>query len=213
MDLIELTRGFVTEALADEPSTHDISHIERVEALCVRIHGEEGGDLRILRLAALLHDVGIVKEHQEGGNHAEYGAQIAREFLTSEGADNDLIDHVASCILTHRFSRGMKAETIEACILQDADRLDALGAVGIFRSLVSMGALRSLKHTIGTVKETSMNAYTEDPFDGFYDYIERKPFRIIDRLNTETAKRIAEERLRIMHLYLEELKRETNQES
>ena len=212
MDLIERTRYFVAEVLIDEPSTHDISHIERVEALCLQIHEKEGGNLQVLRLAALLHDVGIVKEHHEGGNHAEYGAEIAREFLSSEGVEDYVIDHVTSCIQTHRFSRGMQAETIEACILQDADRLDALGAVGIFRSLISMGALRALKHSIGTVKETSMNAYTEDPFDGFYDYMQRKPFKIMDRLNTETAKVIAEERLRIMHLYLEELKRETGQE-
>ncbi|TGC11348.1 HD domain-containing protein [Methanolobus halotolerans] len=212
MDLIERTRGFVAEVLADEPSTHDISHIERVEALCLEIREKEGGDLKVLRLAALLHDIGIVREHREGGNHAEYGAETAREFLSAEGVESELIEHVASCILTHRFSRGMKAETTEACILQDADRLDALGAVGIFRSLVSMGALRALKNSIGTVKETSMNAYTDNPFDGFYDYMEKKPFRIMDRLNTETAKVIAEQRLRIMHLYLEELKREANQE-
>jgi uncharacterized protein len=53
-----------------------------------------------------------------------------------------------------------------------------------------------------------MNAYKEDPFDGFCDYMERKPFRIMERLNTGTAKEIAEQRMRIMHLYLEELKAE-----
>ncbi len=208
MLLIEATRDFVSQVLADEPSTHDMSHIERVENMCIKIHEKEGGDLRVLRLAALLHDVGIVREHQEGGNHAEYSAEIAREFLGKNGAEADLIDHVEACILTHRFSRGMKAETIEARILQDADRIDALGAVGIFRSLVSMGALRALKQTIGTVKETSMNAYTDDPFEGFHDYMERKPFMIPERLNTETAKEIAEQRLSIMRKYLEELKEE-----
>ncbi|WP_319506826.1 HD domain-containing protein [uncultured Methanolobus sp.] len=209
MDLIETTRQFVAEVLADEPSTHDMSHIERVENTCMNIHKKEGGDLQVLRLAALLHDVGIVREHKEGGNHAQYSAEIASEFLREKGAEAELIDHVTSCILTHRFSRGMQAQTIEAKILQDADRIDALGAVGIFRSLVSMGALRALKHTIGTVKETSMNAYTEDPFDGFYDYMERKPFKIMERLNTETAKEIADQRLAIMRMYLEQLKEET----
>ncbi len=208
MDLIETTRRFVADVLEDEPSTHDMSHIERVENMCIRIHEKEGGDLKVIRLAALLHDVGIVREHEEGGDHAEYSAEIAREFLKKNKAGSELTDHVAACILTHRFSRGMKAETIEARILQDADRIDALGAVGIFRSLVSMGALRALKQTIGTVKETSMNAYKENPFDGFCDYMERKPFRIPERLNTETAKKIAEKRLQIMRLYLEELKEE-----
>ena len=213
MDLIGTTRTFVAEVLEGEPSTHDMSHIERVENMCIRIQQTEGGDLQVLRLAALLHDVGIVREHQEGGNHAQYSAEIARDFLAENGAGVELIEHVTSCILTHRFSRGMKAETIEAMILQDADRLDALGAVGIFRSLVSMGALRALRTTIGTVKETSMNAYTEDPFDGFYDYMERKPFRIKERLNTRTARDIAEQRLNIMQMYLDELITETQQES
>lgn len=209
MDLIGQTREYVSEVLADEPSTHDMFHIERVEDVCMRIREKEGGDEKVLRLAALLHDVGIVKEHQEGGDHAQYSAEIAHEFLTVAGADKDLIEHVTACIRSHRFSRGLEAQTLEAKILQDADRIDALGAVGIFRSLVSMGALRALKSTIGTVKETSMNAYTEDPLEGFYEYMERKPFKILEKLNTGAAREIAEERLKVMHVYLDALKEET----
>lgn len=212
MDLINKTRSYVSEVLKDEPSTHDMSHIDRVESVCIGIHEHEGGDIKVLRLAALLHDVGIVREHNEGGDHAEYSAEIAREFLSRAGADNSLVDHVTSCIRTHRFSRGLKAESIEAQILQDADRIDALGAVGIFRSLVSMGALRALKQTIGTVKETSMNAYTQDPFEGFGDYMENKPFKIKNRLNTDAARKIADERLAVMHAYLEALEMETSRD-
>ncbi|MGP8329537.1 MAG: HD domain-containing protein [Methanosarcinaceae archaeon] len=210
MDLINKARSYVSEVLRDEPSTHDMSHIDRVEAMCINIHKHEGGDIEVLQLAALLHDVGIVKEHNEGGDHAEYSAGIAREFLSMAGADDGLVEHVTSCIRTHRFSRGLEAGSIEAQILQDADRIDALGAIGIFRSLVSMGALRSLKQTIGTVKETSMNAYALDPIDGFNDYMVNKPFRIRDRLNTDAARKIADERLELMHVYLEALKMETS---
>ena len=210
MDLIEKTRSYVSEVLADEPSTHDISHIERVESMCLRIQEHEGGSPEVLQLAALLHDVGIIREHNQGGDHAEYSAEIAREFLHMAGADGKLIDSVASCILTHRFSQNQKAGSIEAQILQDADRIDALGAIGIFRSLVSMGSLRTLKHTIGTVKKTSMNAYASDPFEGFNDYMINKPFKIKERLNTETARQIADERLRIMQVYLDALKTETS---
>ena len=212
MDLIDKTRSYVSEVLKDEPSTHDMSHIDRVESVCIKIHEHEGGDIEVLRLAALLHDVGIVREHNEGGDHAEYSAEIAREFLSRAGADNDLVDHVTSCIITHRFSRGLKAESLEAQILQDADRIDALGAIGIFRSLVSMGALRALKQTIGTVKETSMNAYALDPIDGFSDYMENKPFKIKDRLNTNAARKIADERLELMYMYLEALEMETSRD-
>lgn len=209
MDLIEQTRQYVSEVLADEPSTHDIFHIERVEDLCMYIREKEGGDEQVLRLAALLHDVGIVKEHQQGGDHAQYSAEIAQEFLTVAGADKGLIDHVTACIRSHRFSRGLEAQTLEAKILQDADRIDALGAVGIFRSLVSMGALRALRSSTGTVKETSTNAYMEDPLEGFYEYMEKKPFKILERLNTNTSREIARERLKLMHVYLNALQEET----
>ncbi|MDK2893101.1 HD domain-containing protein [Methanohalophilus sp.] len=207
-ELIEKTRSFVADILKDEPSSHDISHVERVENLCLKIQETEGGNPHVLRLAAILHDVGVVKEHQEGGDHAVYSAEIAGNFLTEEGVDGETIEHVVSCIRTHRFSRGLNPGSIEGSILQDADRLDALGAVGICRALVSMGTLRGLKHTIGTVKETSMNAYMEDPLDGFEDYMTRKPFKIMDRLNTDTSKEIAKERLVIMETFLEQLRKE-----
>ncbi len=210
MDLIEKSREFAAAFHEGEPSSHDMSHINRVEALCMEIQKGEGGDLLILRLAALLHDVGVIKEHEEGGDHALYSAEIASEFLTRAGVEKKTIDAVTYCILTHRFSAGKIPETIEARILQDADRLDALGAIGIFRSILSMGALRMLKHTTGLDKGASKKTvYIEDPVEGFNEYMRYKPFTIPDRLNTDTAKRIAGERLKIMHLYLEALNLET----
>jgi uncharacterized protein len=71
-----------------------------------------------------------------------------------------------------------------------------------------MGALRGLKHANGTVKESSMNAYTQNPFEGFEEYMERKPFKIMDSLNTCTSRDIATDRLKIMEDFLEQLKRE-----
>ncbi|MDQ1254313.1 MAG: uncharacterized protein QG646_3544 [Euryarchaeota archaeon] len=209
MDLVEKTREFVSSFLEGEPSSHDMGHISRVEALCLEIQKEEGGNPLILRLAALLHDVGVVKEHEEGGDHALYSAEIASEFLGKAGLGNELIEAVAGCILTHRFSAGKSPDTLEARILQDADRLDSLGAVGIFRSIFSMGALRMLKYATGIDKGSSKSTvYIEDPIEGFNEYIHYKPFTIPEKLNTNAAKRIAEERLRIMRLFLEELNTE-----
>jgi len=208
MDIIEITRDYVSDVLSDEPGSHDMGHVERVESLCMYIGEKEGGNPDVLRLAALLHDVGVVREHEEGGDHALYGAEIAGSYLADKEVDEKTIEHIVSCIRTHRFSRGMVPESIEGQILQDADRIDALGAVGIFRSLVSMGALRGLKHANGNVKESSMNAYAQNPFEGFEEYMERKPFKIMDRLNTHTSRDIATERLKIMETFLEQLKRE-----
>ncbi|MDD4497588.1 MAG: HD domain-containing protein [Methanosarcinaceae archaeon] len=209
MELIEKTRDFVASVLANEPSSHDMAHIERVEALCLVLQKEEGGDPLVLRLAALLHDVGVIREHEEGGDHALYSAEIAAEFLGSEGLCRDLIEKIVYCIRAHRFSRGHYPESLEARILQDADRLDALGAVGVFRAVLSMGALRMLKHTKGIDKgESKKTVYATDPVDGFNEYMQYKPFRIPEKLNTGTAKRIAEERLEIMCLFQEALNRE-----
>jgi uncharacterized protein len=210
MDLIEKTREFVASFLEGEPSSHDMTHINRVEALCLEIREEEGGDLLVLQLAALLHDVGVIKEHEEGGDHAVYSADIASEFLSKAGLGKEVIEAVTGCIRTHRFSAGEKPETLEARILQDADRLDALGAVGIFRAVLSMGALRMLKYTTGMDKGNSKRTvYIEDPIEGFNEYMQYKPFTIPEKLNTDTAKKIAEERLKIMRLYLEALDLET----
>ncbi|MDW5551906.1 HD domain-containing protein [Methanosarcina sp.] len=206
MDLIEKTREFVAIFLEGEPSSHDMSHINRVEALCLKIQKEEGGDPFVLQLAALLHDVGVIKEHEEGGDHAIYSADIASEFLSKSGLGKEVIEAVTGCIRVHRFSAGESPETLEARILQDADRLDALGAVGIFRAVLSMGALRMLKHTTGMDKGSSKRTvYIEDPIEGFNEYMQYKPFTIPEKLNTDAAKKIAEERLKLMHLYLEAL--------
>ncbi len=206
MDLIEKAREFAASFLEGEPSSHDMGHINRVEALCLEIQKEEGGNLRILQLAALLHDVGVIKEHEEGGDHALYSAEIATEFLGRAGAGKELVEMVAACIRSHRFSAGEIPNSLEARILQDADRLDALGAVGIFRSIFSMGALRMLKHISGVDKGSSKKTvYIEDPIQGFNEYMQYKPFAIPEKLNTDTAKRIAAERLELMRLYLEAL--------
>lgn len=98
------TREFVAYFLEGEPSSHDMSHINRVEALCLEIQKEEGGNPLILHLAALLHDVGVIKEHEEGGDHALYSAEIASEFLGKTGLEKEIIEAVTDCILTHRFS-------------------------------------------------------------------------------------------------------------
>ncbi len=210
MDLIEKTREFAATFHEGEPSSHDMSHITRVEALCMEIQNEEGGDRFILQLAALLHDVGVIKEHEVGGDHAIYSAEIASEFLGRAGVEKKTVEAVVYCIMNHRFSGGKIPETIEARILQDADRLDALGAIGIFRSILSMGALRMLKHTTGLDKGSSKKTvYVQDPIEGFNEYMHYKPFTIPEKLNTATAKRIAKERLKIMHLYLEALNLET----
>ena len=114
-------------------SGHCFNHVERVHDLAIKISEGEDVDMDIVRTAALLHDVARGK--QDGGNicHAEEGAKMAREILEDMDFPRDKINGVVHAIEVHRHSKGIKAETREAEIIQDADRLDGLGAVAITR--------------------------------------------------------------------------------
>ncbi|MDV0447461.1 putative protein YedJ [Methanosarcinaceae archaeon Ag5] len=217
LQIIENARQYMIQILDNETTSHDIGHVFRVEKNAVFLQQTEGGNLFLIRLATLLHDVGTPKENEIGGDHAVYGSEMAFDFLKSEQqkypetiSDAD-ISAVSSIILSHRFSSGQKPEAIEAQILQDADRLDALGAVGVFRSVYSMGSLRMLKCLTGIDKGSSKKTvYTKDPVEGFYAYMSYKPQEIPNRLNTETAKRIAKERLEFMELFEKQLREEND---
>jgi len=116
-------------------SGHNFDHTERVYNLAVKLaESEKNIDMKVVKLSALLHDIARHKEISGSGIcHAEEGAKMAKDILTKENYHKKIIDHVCECIKTHRFSKRLKPETKEAAILQDADRLDALGAMVIAR--------------------------------------------------------------------------------
>ena len=115
-------------------SHHDRFHIERVCNLAVRIAKEENADLNVIKAAALLHDIARAKE-DEGkiADHATEGAKMARKILEEVNFPKEKIAKVIHCIEAHRFKKRMEAKSLEAKILQDADRLDIIGAIGIAR--------------------------------------------------------------------------------
>ncbi len=120
---------------------HGFDHTERVYNLAVRIAESENANLDVVRLSALLHDVARFKEQDGSGIcHAEEGAKMAEEILKKEGYGHETIKHVCDCIFAHRFSKGLAPQTKEAAILQDADRLDALGAMIIARVFTRGGS-------------------------------------------------------------------------
>ncbi|MDP2946794.1 MAG: HD domain-containing protein [Nanoarchaeota archaeon] len=113
---------------------HGFDHTNRVLKNALIISENENIDLDILKMACLLHDIARNKETDENGiNHAELGAIIAKEILKEFGFPEDKIEKITYAIKVHRYSRGIKAEIREAEILQDADRLDALGAMVLVR--------------------------------------------------------------------------------
>ena len=113
----------------EEGGSHAFDHTERVCNLALKIGKKEKADLDILKAAALLHDISRLKEdNNEIECHAEHGAEMAEKILKEMNFPEEKIKNVDHSIKVHRHSKGLSGETKEAEILQDADRLDALGA-------------------------------------------------------------------------------------
>lgn len=198
---------FVTEATASLPErlvrnaqrlfdgqdpAHDWQHNLRVMAMCERIGREEGADMALLRLAALLHDIGRAEERRTGECHAEISARIAGEWLREEGMDPEQIMLVQKAILAHRFRKESPPTSLEEKILFDADKLDSIGAIGVARAFAYSGVIGQPIH-----------AELPDQHTPFREY-EWKLVRIKDRLYTATARQIAEERHQFMKQFFEQ---------
>lgn len=188
-------------------SHHDRSHVERVYKLALRIAREvsEPVDLDVLRAAVLLHDVARAME-DEGlvEDHAREGAAIARRILHELGFPPEKVEKVCRCIEAHRFRSSVKPDSVEAMILQDADRLDMLGAVGVARAFVRGGWSNTPLHDPSIPPKERYDGRSETVINHFYEKI----LKIKDTLNTAPAKRIAEGRHRFVEEFLERFLKE-----
>jgi uncharacterized protein len=162
--------------------SHGYEHTERVIELCVKLGKELNADMNVLIPAAILHDIGREKE-----NHASHSARMASEIL--KDLNYSKIDEIIHSIEVHSFSAGGQAETLEAKILSDADKLDAMGAIGVYRT-----AQYGVEH-VCTLKE-------------FEEHFYEKLLRLKDMLYTEAAKKLAEKRHKFMLIYLKQLNKE-----
>ncbi len=204
-NLIERTIFFVKETLAQAEGGHDWFHIERVYKNALLIAASEKCDLEIVQLGALLHDIADSKFH---GGDETIGPKTARLFLESENVDRTIIDHVIAIIENISFKGGKverKFSSVELDIVQDADRLDAIGAIGIARTFNYGGFKnRALYHpeiapNLSMTKEEYKN--NEAPtINHFYE----KLLLLKDKMNTETGKQIAQDRHRYMEGFLEQ---------
>jgi len=187
--LVELIKNKAWKHYSSEPG-HDWLHAERVYRMCMKIGEKEGGDAEVLAAAALLHDVGVQHELEQDVDHSEESAKIAGEILCEIGFSSDKIKRVQEAIRQHRFRNSIKATALEAKILQDADRLDAIGAIGIARTFSYGGSRKIPMYSEGKKVASTLQH--------FYD----KLLKIRDLLNTETAKKIAKERHEFMEAFL-----------
>jgi uncharacterized protein len=189
----------IEEARRHYPSTssgaHGFDHVLRVTALAERIAEEEGADLEVVRAAALLHDVAAAGPDRDA--HHLVGAARAREILVALGHPATRVDAVAHCVQTHRFRKPDEApKTMEAQCVFDADKLDAIGAVGVARAFVYGAELG--QPLWGNVSDQfKADHETGEPYTAHHEF-HRKLIRIQDRLYTRTGRQIAAGRHRMM---------------
>jgi uncharacterized protein len=210
-EILERTEAFIREQLSGDSSGHDWWHIARVRAAAINIGREEHADLYIVELAALLHDVADWKFH---GGDEEAGPKAARAWLKSIGADSESIDHVCEIIATISFKGANVAtpmRTLEGRVVQDADRLDAIGAVGIARTFAYGGHAGQPMHdpTLPAEAHASFADYKSKRTTTINHFYE-KLLLLKERMNTATGRRLAEARHAYMETFLRQFDNEWN---
>jgi len=203
MSIIDKTIHFVKEKLENAEGGHDWFHIERVYKNSILIAKEEDCDIMVVKLGALLHDIADSKFHD---GDETIGPKTARAFLESENVFEETINHVINIIENISFKGGnfeKKFSSKELEIVQDADRLDAIGAIGIARTF-NYGGFKnralynpSIAPNLNMSKEEYKNS-NSPTLNHFYE----KLLLLKDKMNTETGKKIAEARHQYMENFL-----------
>ena len=205
-DLIEITKSFVKNTLKNAEGGHDWFHTLRVYNSAHTIAKNEKVNIEVVSLAALLHDIADSKFHDGDDT---IGPEIAREFMFQQNVDSEVIEHVVNIIENMSFNKSLEGKLTfnspELEVVQDADRLDAIGAIGIARCF-NYGGFKNRKMFDPAI-QPQMNMTKEEykkstapTINHFYE----KLFLLKDRMNTNTGKKIAEQRHKFMELYLDQ---------
>ena len=207
--LIEKTRLYVEKELADDGSGHDWWHVYRVWSIAKKISQKENADQTIVELAALLHDIADWKFND--GDESAGPRQVAA-WLNKNGVDPGLVDEVCEIISTLSYKGAGVAtpmRTIEGKIVQDADRLDAIGAVGIARTFAYGGNKNRLMYhpEESPIMHESFEHYKNNKGHTI-NHFHEKLLLLKDRMNTESAKNLAEQRHLFMENYLDRFHKE-----
>ena len=205
LQLIETTKSFVKSTLKDAEGGHDWFHIQRVYNNAILISKGEEVDMLVVSLGALLHDIADSKFHN---GDETVGPRMAREFLFELNVDSNVIEHVINIIENISFKGGNEAQHFrspELDVIQDADRLDAIGAIGIARcfnyggyknrALFDPSIQPNLK-----MSKADYKASTAPTINHFYE----KLLLLKDRMNTQTGTQIAEKRHQYMEAFLDQ---------
>jgi uncharacterized protein len=205
MSIIDSTILFVKQQLEKAEGGHDWFHIERVYKNALLIARDEDCDLTVIKLAALLHDIADSKFHQ---GDETVGPKVARAFLEKEQVEESVIAHVVAIIENISFKGGnfdTQFQSKELAIVQDADRLDAIGAIGIARTF-NYGGYKN-RHLYNPAITPNLHMSKEEykqsdspTLNHFYE----KLLLLKDKMNTPTGRKLAESRHRFMEQFLSE---------
>jgi uncharacterized protein len=195
MEVIDNTIRFVKQQLKNAEGGHDWFHIERVYKNALLIAHEEKCDLEVVKLAALLHDIADSKFHE---GDETIGPQLARTFLESQQVPSKKINHVIAIIENISFKGGnfdQHFHSKELAIVQDADRLDAIGAIGIARTFNYGGFKNRTLYNPEIAPNLSMSKEEYKKSDApTINHFYEKLLLLKDKMNTETGKKIAKKR-------------------
>lgn len=213
-NLIESIKNKIKSQFENQEGSHDWEHILRVYNLAVRIHSVEGGNKEIVELAALLHDI---SDHKYNGGDFDAGWKVAQQLILDFGGTKELAKNVSEVVKVISFKGALVQDvdtSLEGKIVRDADRLDAIGAIGIARTFAYGGSknqalyLENVSPILHTSKEDYFNAKTHT-INHFYE----KLLLLKDRMETQTAKEIAQIRHDRMIRFLDDFMSEINCES
>jgi uncharacterized protein len=171
---------------------HTFDHTMRVYSLSMHLSEGLSVDMRVLEAAALLHDVGRPREEVSKVSHAILSGDMSQECLRELGYTREEIEHVVDAIRTHRFSEDIEPHTIEGQILSDADKLDALGAIGVYRAIAQATASGS-------------------GIQGFLNHADEKLLKLKEMMYTVPAKKLAAGRHEMLSIFVEQLRKESEE--
>lgn len=207
--IIDEVNSFVKRKLIDDTTGHDYYHAQRVNTLAKRIAKEEGADVFICEMASLLHDV---IDHKVVANQEKAMEELSM-FLNSLSLKKEDLESINYIIKNISFNGGInkKMNSLEGLIVQDADRLDAIGAIGIARTMIFTGAKGRTLHIpdLEPRKNMTLEEYRSGngtTINHFYE----KLLKLKDIMNTDSAKIIAKERHNFLEIYLEQFYDEWN---
>ncbi|MHA1928334.1 MAG: HD domain-containing protein [Candidatus Thorarchaeota archaeon] len=168
---------------------HSYNHTRRVYVIAMKIGKVIGANQRVLAAAALMHDIGRMQEKETGISHSILSGEMSGPFLQKIGYSDTEIKQIIDAIRTHRFSEGLTPNSLEGEVLSDADKLDAIGAIGVFRAIA---------HTTETGKG----------IDAFLGHADVKLLKLKDLMYTEEGKRLAKIRHSDLEHFIKQLRNE-----